>query len=459
MGVAGIVLSLVLLMVLAYRGVSMIVLAPLAALGAACFDAHAPLLASYTQVFMPALGRFIATFFPLFLLGAVFGRLMEESGSSGAIANGVAGLLGPRHAVWAIVIATAVLTYAGVSVFVVVFAVYPLAAALFREADIPKRLLPGTIACGSFTFAMTALPGSVQLHNLIPMRFFGTGPFAAPLTGLLGAVIMLGIGMAWLVGRIATARRSGEGYGENHHNEPAVAAGRRQPPVAIAMLPIATVVALSLVLNEFVIERWDTAYLAEPRFGGTTLGAVRGVWATILALLAAIGLLVVLHVRDSGRLAAALAAAAHATLAPIFTTASEVGYGATIASLGGFTVIASAVRGIWPDNPLVSEAISVNLLAGITGSASGGLTIALEALGPIFLERGVAAGYAPALLHRVASMSCCGLDTLPHNGAVITLLLVCGLTHRESYADIFVTSVVGPVVATIVIVAAAGVLR
>jgi len=458
MGVAGIALSLVLLMVLAYRGVSMIVLAPLAALVAACCDPHAPLLASYTQVFMPALGRFIAAYFPLFLLGAIFGRLMEESGSSAAIADAVAGLLGPRHAVWAIVIATAVLTYAGVSVFVVVFAVYPLAAALFREAGIPKRFLPGTIACGSFTFAMTALPGSVQMHNLIPMRYFGTGPFAAPLPGLLGAAVMLGLGMAWLGWRVAAARRAGEGYGADHRNEPAVVADRRLPPVAVAVLPIGTVVALAFVFNELVIDGWDTAYLAERRFGATTITAVRGIWATILALLVAISLLVVLHVRGRGRLAASLAAAANATLGPIFTVASEVGYGATIASLGGFTAISSALLGLWPGNPLVSEAVAVNLLAGITGSASGGLTIALEALGPIYLERGVAAGVAPEMLHRVASLACCGLDTLPHNGAVITLLLVCGLTHRESYADIFVTSVVAPLVATAAVVAVGGAL-
>jgi H+/gluconate symporter-like permease len=458
MGVVGIVLSLVLLMLLAYRGVSMIVLAPLAALFAACFAADAPLLASYTQVFMPALGRFIAAYFPLFLLGAIFGRLMEESGSSAAIANRVAGLLGPRHAVWAIVISAAVLTYAGVSVFVVVFAVYPLAAALFRQADIPKRLLPGAIACGSFTFAMTALPGSVQVHNLIPMKYFGTGPFAAPLPGLVGAAVMLGLGMAWLGGRVAAARRVGEGYGENHRNEPAVDAGRRLPSFLVAVLPIGAVVALAFVLNEFVIGRWDTSYLAQPRFGATKIDAVRGIWATILSLLVAVGLLVVLHSRDAGRLAASVAAAAHATLAPIFTTASEVGYGATIAGLGGFKAVAAAVLGIWPGNPLVSEAVSINLLAGITGSASGGLTIALEALGPTYLERGTAAGWSPEMLHRIAAMSCCGLDTLPHNGAVITLLVICGLTHRQSYADIFVTSVVAPILATIAVVVAGSVL-
>ena len=151
--------------------------------------------------------------------------------------------------------------------------------------------------------------------------------------------------------------------------------------------------------------------------------------------------------------------AANATLAPAFTTASEVGYGATIAGLGGFKAVTAAVLGIWPSNPLVAEAVSINLLAGITGSASGGLTIALEALGKIYLDRGVAAGWSPDMLHRIAAMSCCGLDTLPHNGAVITLLLICGLTHRQSYADIFVTSVVAPIVATLAVVATGSILR
>ncbi|MDP2095422.1 MAG: GntP family permease, partial [Hydrogenophaga sp.] len=184
--IAGIVLALVLLMALAYRGVSVLLLAPIMALLATLFSPQAPLLASYTQVFMPALGGFVIAFFPLFLLGAVFGKLMEASGAARVIAHAIVAWLGAQRAILAVVLACAVLTYGGVSLFVVAFAVYPIAAALFRQADLPKRLIPATIALGAFTFTMTALPGTPSIQNAIPMPYFGTTPFAAPGLGLIG---------------------------------------------------------------------------------------------------------------------------------------------------------------------------------------------------------------------------------------------------------------------------------
>ncbi|CAN0291959.1 unnamed protein product, partial [Chrysoparadoxa australica] len=179
LGVVGILVSLGLLMFLAYRGVSVILLAPVLALLACLFQADGvPLLATYTQVFMPAMGDFAARYFPIFLLGAIFGKLMQDSGCARSIALQFRDWLGERHAVLSIVLACGLLEYGGVSAFVVAFSVYPLAAALFRELDIPKRLLGGTLALGAFTFAMTALPGTAQIHNVIPMSYFGTTAFA-----------------------------------------------------------------------------------------------------------------------------------------------------------------------------------------------------------------------------------------------------------------------------------------
>ena len=453
MGVAGIVLSLVLLMLLASAGVNIIFLTPVLALVAIVAEPGTPLLATYTQVFMPALARFIAIYFPLFALGAVFGRLLDDTGCTASIARRIVDLLGGHRAILAIVLACALLTYAGVSVFVVVFAVHPLAVDLMRHAAIPKRLLPGAIALGAATFTMTTLPGTLQVHNLIPMRFFGTTAFAAPLLGLIGSGVILGLGMAWFDWRVRAAMRAGEGYGELPATAtPSDRTGRALPSFAIAITPIVAVVCLNFLVTEFVIRRWDTSYLAHPRYGATTVESVRGLWATILSLIAACAIVVILRVRSLGSLNASLSAGITSALMPIFNTASEVGYGATIAGLSGFAAVKTAVLGIVPSNPLVSEAVCINLLAGITGSASGGLTIALEALGSTYLERGVAAGISPDLLHRVAAMSSSGLDTLPHNGAVITLLLVCGMTHRKSYLDIFVVSVLGPIIATAVVV-------
>jgi H+/gluconate symporter-like permease len=217
-GIAGILMSLTLLMLLAYRGVNVLLLAPLMAVLALSFSAGpdlALMLGTYTQRFMTELGRYIATFFPLFLVGALFGKLMDDSGSARAIARRIAALTGARRAILAVILACGVLTYGGVSLFVVAFAVYPIARQLFREAEIPKRLIPACIAAGSFTFTMTALPGTPAIQNAIPAPYFGTTTFAAPGLGTLAGVLMLAGCLLWLTWRAGRARRGGEGYGQH----------------------------------------------------------------------------------------------------------------------------------------------------------------------------------------------------------------------------------------------------
>ncbi len=467
-GMAGIVLALVLLMALAYRGVSVLLLAPLCALLAALFSPEAPLFASYTQVFMKAMGGFVIAFFPLFLLGAVFGKLMDASGAALAIAGAIVRRLGPQQALLAIVMACAVLTYGGVSLFVVAFAVYPIAAALFRQARLPKRLIPATIALGAFTFTMTALPGTPAIQNAIPMPYFGTTPFAAPGLGFIGGAVMLGLGWWWLVRRAQAARQAGEGYGEDP--APTATAGNTPPPTGsappgpampfgMAIAPVVLVIGLNYALSTWLWPALDTGYLAEARYGSTDVQAVRGIWAVIGALAAAIVLLSVLWWQGQRRVSAegpdlkqALEEGAVASVMPLMNTASQVGFGAVIASLAGFALIRDAVLGIAPGNPLVSMSIAINILAGITGSASGGMSIALQTLGATWLEMGRAAGIAPDLLHRVTTIATGGLDALPHNGAVITLLGICGLTHRQSYFDILVVAVCVPLLALVVVV-------
>ncbi|GMV44912.1 MAG: hypothetical protein AMXMBFR66_03100 [Pseudomonadota bacterium] len=479
LSILGILLSLAALMYLAYRGVTVLLLAPLAAL-LAVLASDGPLLASYTQVFMPALGRFIALFFPLFLLGAVFGKLMEASGAARALATALVARLGEGRAVLAIVAACALLTYGGVSLFVVAFAVYPIAAEVFRAADVPKRLIPATIALGAFTFTMSALPGTPAIQNAIPMPFFGTTPFAAPGLGLVAGALMLALGLLWLTHRAQRARVAGEGYGPRHADTAAAPLDRSDreraqgegydvaelgtapdgaapPGVAAALAPIVLVVAMNYLLAEIVLPRLDTAYLAQALYGATRLEVVGGVWAIIGALTAAILMLVALARRQLPTLKNTLDAGAAASVAPVFNTASMVGYGAVIASLAGFALIRDTVLGIAPGNPLISLAIAVNVLAGLTGSASGGMSIALQSLGASYLELAQAAGIAPELLHRVTAIAAGGLDALPHNGAVITLLAICGLSHRQSYADIFVVAVLFPL-ATLAVVVTLGTL-
>ncbi|WP_431483259.1 GntP family permease [Pseudomonas solani] len=452
MGTLGILLSLALLMFLAYRGYNVLILAPLMALLAVLFAGDAALmLPTYTQVFMKSLGGYLIQFFPLFLLGAIFGKLMDDSGSARAIAQGIVTRLGRERAILAIVLACGLLTYGGVSLFVVAFAVYPIGTALFREAGIPKRLLPGAIALGAFTFTMTALPGTPAIQNAIPSPFFGTDAFAAPILGLIGGLIMLGLGSWWLAAQARTLMAAGEGYG-SHKDDPTEQSGLPVTGFWLALLPILLVIALNFLMAKQVLPNLDTSYLAKPEFGGLQdAKSVIGIWSIIVALGAAVLLLIGLHWPRWVDLKQSLNDGTFGSMLPILNTASEVGYGTVIASLAGFVVIRDLVLSV-PGNPLVSEAVAVNILAGITGSASGGMSIALKTLGAQYLEMANAAGISPELLHRVAAMASGCMDTLPHNGAVISLLAICKLTHRDSYRFIFMNTVIFPLAALVVVI-------
>lgn len=442
--VIAIVFALALLMLLAYRGWSVILFAPVCALLAVGLSGGL-LLPSYTETFMGSASAFIQSFFPLFLLGAVFGKLMEQCGAAGTVAEFIARSLGPRRSITAVVLACAVLTYGGVSLFVVAFAVYPFAAALFREADVPKRLIPGTIALGAFTLTMDALPGTPQIQNLIPTRYFGTDAYAAPVAGALGGLAVLGGGLLWLERRRARAAAAGEGYGAGHVNEPELKADESRPGLVAAVLPFLLVLGANFVLSRtsWSVASWYPAEVLKRDFPRTSVPVLAPTWAIIAALLLGIAGALAVGVRGGrwrGRLGPALSTAVSGALLAIFNTASEVGFGNTVKLLPGFHAIRDGVF-LVSRRVLVSEAVAVNVLAGITGSASGGLSIALEMMGARYLELARDQGISPELLHRVAAMASGGMDTLPHNGAVVTLLAITGLTHRQAYADIFAITV------------------
>ncbi len=450
-GVVGILLSLGLLMYLAYRGISVIILAPvLAMLAVVIAGEGGQMLGIYTQIFMVKMGSFAVKYFPIFLLGAIFGKLMEDSGSAKVIAKSIIQSIGIKHACLAIVMACGLLTYGGVSAFVVAFAVYPLAAALFREANLPKRFIPATIALGAFTFTMTCLPGTSQIHNIIPVSYFGTDMYAAPLIGLCAGLAMMLGGLWWINRRVKHA--ASEGYGENHSNEPIAFEEQNMPPLMVALMPIVMVVLANFVLQKAMIPSWDTSYLAADKFGNMDVSKLKSIWSMIMALILAIITVVALNWSKFRDVNGSMTKGAMGSMLPTFNTASEVGYGGTIASLGAFLVVKEAVVNISPENPLISEVVAVNVLAGITGSASGGLTIALEALGSTYAQLAEQYSINPEWMHRIASMASGGFDSLPHNGAVITLLTICGLSHRQSYKDIFMVSLVIPVTVTAVVV-------
>jgi H+/gluconate symporter-like permease len=323
---------------------------------------------------------------------------------------------------------------------------------------------------------MTALPGTPAIQNAIPMPFFGTTPFAAPGLGIIASAIMIAFGLWWLAYREGAARRAGIGYGFEPPVAPGEAAedpvvreratasrefdpaelqhGQRsatQPAISIAVLPLVIVVTVNLLMSMVVLPRMDVDFLADARWGSTSLAAVGGVWSVVVALAVAIVALVALNRGRLKDLRASMDAGANASVLPVVGVASLVGFGAVIAALPAFEVVRDWVLSI-EGGPLVSLAVSTNVLAALTGSASGGLTIALDALGATYMQLATELGIDPALMHRVAVIGAGTLDSLPHNGAVVTLLAVCGSTHGKSYFDIVMVGIVGAIVALVAVI-------
>jgi H+/gluconate symporter-like permease len=474
-GLLGILVGLGLLIRLAFKGWSVLLLAPLAAIAAAVFSRE-PLLAHWTQTFMRSAAGFFAQFFPLFLLGALFGKLMKDSGSVTAIADFMIRKLGANRVILAVVLGGAIVTYGGVSLFVAFFVLAPMAQDLFLSARIPRRLMPAAIMLGTSTFTMSAMPGTPSIQNTIPMPFFGTTPFAAPGLGILASVIMFGFGLWWLQREEAAAKARGEGFGDGapksaealaddqilrerattaREFDPAeIAHGKAAPappPIISAAAPIVVVILVNLALSLIVLPRLDLSFLSKPEWGGTSASSVSGIWSVMTALTCAILTILAINVRRIPNLRATIDAGVNASALPAISVASLVGFGAVVAAMPAFAVVREAVLGIG-GGPLVSLAVATNTLAALTGSASGGLTIALDALGTTYVARAAQIGMDPAILHRVAVIGSGTLDSLPHNGAIVTLLSVCGSTHKNSYKDIFMVGVLGAIIALVVVI-------
>jgi H+/gluconate symporter-like permease len=441
--------ALAFLMLAAYRGYSVILFAPVAALGAVLLTDPSAVAPVFSGIFMEKMVGFLKLYFPVFMLGAVFGKVIEMSGFSRSIVQAAIRYIGRWRANAVIVAVCALLTYGGVSLFVVVFAVYPFAAELYRQSNIPKRLMPGAIALGAFSFTMDSLPGTPQIQNIIPTTFFKTTGWAAPVLGTVGSLFIIVLGLAYLEWRRRAAMASGEGYGSSLVNEPQTADREALPHPAIAILPLVLVGVANFFFTRMIPVWYGSDAYTVPAsvLPGVhapvtaTVKTVVAIWAVEAALLLGILLVVATAFRRiSQGFADGSKTAVGGALLAAMNTASEYGFGGVIAALPGFIVVSDALKGI--PNPLVNAAVSVSSLAGITGSASGGMSIALAAMSDLFIRGAEAAHIPMEVLHRVVAMASGGMDTLPHNGAVITLLAVTGLTHRESYREIFAVTVI-----------------
>lgn len=469
MGLLGILVGLALLMWFAYRGWSVLLLSPAAALLAALISGE-PLLAHWTQTFMSGTAGFVARWFPLFLLGGIFGKLMDDSGSITSIARFLTERLGVRRTMLSVVLASAVVTYGGVSVFVAFFVLVPMTREMFKAANIPARLMPAAIGLGAFTFTMSALPGTPSTNNAIPMPYFGTTTFAAPGLGIIASIVTFVFGMWWLARAEAAARKAGEVYVEDSETpaidekvrEQATLSGDfdpaelshghradRYPPFIFALLPLVVVIVVNFMMALVILPRIDFSSLTVAPWN-LDVGGLIGVWSVLIALAAAILTLIAVNFQRLTALRESLDAGANSSVLPILTVASLVGFGAVVAAMPAFTIVRDAVLQI-PGGPLASLVVAMNVLAGLTGTASGGMAIALNALGSEYMRLALEHGIDPALMHRLTVISAGTLDALPHNGTVLLLLQISKQTHADSYFDMVMTVIVGVIISLVVV--------
>ncbi|NHC39778.1 GntP family permease [Bacillus sp. MM2020_1] len=455
-----ILLALGMLMFIAYRGFSVIIFAPLCALFAVLLTEPGWILPVYSNVFMGKMVEYIQLYFPIFLLGAIFGKVVEMSGLAKSIASTIVNIVGQKRGMLAIVLLAAILTYSGISLVVVAFAVYPFAAHLFRQSNIPKRLIPGTIALGSFTFTMDALPGSPQVQNVIPTTFFKTDLYAAPTLGVIGAIFIFIIGMWYLNSRRKKAEKAGEGYDSfgtiKETNEVSInldeneSIGRK----IFAFVPVVLVAVLNKVFTTIIPKWYPNGFDFESigmNFPSIETSKVIGIWSVEIALL--VGILatilynrkpVLMNFKDGMRIGVAGA------LLAIMNSATEYGFGAVISNMPGFGMARDGIAKVF-SHPLLNGAVTTNILSAISGSASAGIAITLGMMSEKYIELANQFGIPLEVMHRVISMASGGMDTLPHNGAVITLLAITGLTHKQSYRDIFAITIIKTIAAFFII--------
>lgn len=449
----GLLLSLGLLIWLVLRGVNVILASLLAAITVALSNGL-PLAESLLQHY--ATGRsgaftFAGQFFLIFFAGAVFGKVMAEGRATTSIALLFRDLLGRERVLWIVMLACALLTYGGVVVFVVIFAVYPLALDLARDANTPKRLLAGAAALGAGTFTMTALPGTPSIHNVIAARALGTDLFAAPLLGIVAALLMIVLGMAYLERERRRALADGEGFDPAPHEHVPDDAEIEQglPHWGIALLPLLVVLTIIIgprLLGWFVTPDGESALARVVAFA-----AGQPVFWPSLALACGTALALLLLPRLGGQRMASLGRGTNEAILPIMNTAAIIGFGGVVIQTIGFRQFSGLVveSGL---PPLLSAFLSISTVAGITGSASGGLQIFMASLAPRYLEMGI----EPDTLHRIATLASGGFDSLPHCGAVVVMMTIMGLSYRTAYRDIAIVTIAVPVLATLAVMALAG---
>lgn len=441
----GLLASLALLIWLALRGVNIILASLLCSL-IVIATSSLPLGETVNEGYLFGnLGAFTfaGKFFLLFAAGAMFGRVMGDSGAAASIAMALVKKLGAHRALWITVLASALLTYGGVVVFVVIFAMYPLGLRLLKEADIPKRLFCAALALGAGTYTLTALPGTPSIQNIIPTLTLGTDLYAAPMLGIVGGAIMFGLGMAYLEWQRGKAQAAGEGFDPAPGDPVGSDTSETLPPVLLALLPLLVVIAI--IISPRLLAAVMPVALAQ------FAQAQPVMWPSLALVIGSLlGLALFPVVRRQPLLVAG--EGIQDSVVPLLATSVVIGFGGVVVQTAGFAGFSSALVS-FDQFPLLSMFGAVSTVSGITGSASGGLQIFMQTMAQDYLAMGI----APEELHRLAVMASGGFDSLPHCGAVIAMLAITRLSHKQAYRDVAVVTVIIPVIATLCCIALASV--
>lgn len=432
MDLAIIFISLLLLMFFAYRGFSLIFIAPIFAVLAAITSDYTS-MPVYSELYMTKAAEYIKSYYPVFLLGAVFAKIMEEGGLAASVAAKIVSVLGKERAILAVLLGCGVLTYGGLSVFVVAFVMYPFAAILFKQADIPKRLLPAILWMGIFTYSMVSLPGTPQIQNIIPAAVFGTTTWAGIGQGLLASILFFIIAYVWISYRSKSLKAKGEGYGKHTLNEPENN-NDELPDWRLSSIPLLMVIIINLyVSNPFNWSwafHWDQNSLLafaplKLSLIASSVAKVQAIWSINVALL--ISSIVAAYIgrkklRRLGGVIHPINTGAIGSTSAVLNVASGYAFGCVIAALPAFAMIKSALLGLsFGDGPLFSSIITTNIMVGITGSSSAGLMITVGTFGQEWLTWAQQIGMSPEVLHRIICIASEGFDTVPHAGALVKI--------------------------------------
>lgn len=409
----GVILALIALSLLCFKGFHPVVVGLLAS-AIVALTGGLNLLDSILKSYVPGVAAFFTSYFIIFFFSALLGKIYEETGAAKTVAEKLSNLFGPKLAMLAVCLSTAALIYGGITSFVVIFAIYPIALVLFEKADIPDRLIPGIVCLGLWSFAMTG-PASTQIQNIMPMQALGTSSVAGGFPGVIGAVCMFAFGIVYMMWMEKRARVADEHFEFPTHVE-RFSDDRERPGIIPALIPLIFVI---IVFNVFK-------------------------WNINIALFISVILSVALFFRyfPEGQLVKTLNEGAAASVTVIINTAAIVGFGSVVKSVPFFE---KAVEFLSSSNlhPYVVSLTTANGLAGIMGSSSGSIALTLTTLDATIKQWG-AMGYNLGYIHRLISVGGGGLDSLPHCGAIISVLAVCGLTHKKAYFPIFVNCTVIP---------------